>query len=175
MSKRNINDNKEESYKIELLVTMNNAHPDCNKELDDILFEALEDAPFRMESVTINEIYGFSTKSALQPILNKTVFGMHGVGKMSSLLIESDECIYCGAQLKGEGGCAEDYGLHTPYFEDFYNKRVCNACDITITQTNRLLKRVIDNRADHNSLLNLQAHMKKVYEFWNNRDNHINE
>ena len=47
---------KEECYKIELLVTVNNAHPDCNKALDDILFEALEDAPFQMDAVTINKI-----------------------------------------------------------------------------------------------------------------------
>lgn len=56
MSNRNMNE--EENYKIELLVTMNKAHPNYNKSLDDILFESLEDAPFRMEAVTINKIWG---------------------------------------------------------------------------------------------------------------------
>lgn len=37
------------------------------------------------------DLNGFSTKTAPQPILNKTVFGMCGSGKVSSILVENDE------------------------------------------------------------------------------------
>lgn len=46
----------ERCYKIELIVTMDNEHPEQDVNLDDILFNALEDAPFFMDSVTINKI-----------------------------------------------------------------------------------------------------------------------
>ena len=74
-------------------------------------------------------------------------------------------CIYCGVKLNGKGGCAEDYGLHTPYIEDFYNKQVCPKCDLIVTQTNRLLKRVIDSNEPDTVIPSLQAHMKIVYEY----------
>ena len=56
--------------------------------------------------------------------------------------------------------------MHTPYIGNFFDLKVCPRCDFTVTQTDRLLKRVIDSGGDDFSLLSLQEHMQYVYEHW---------
>lgn len=72
------------------------------------------------------------------------------------------KCMYCGVELKDGGACAEDYGLHTPYITDFYDKRVCPRCDMVVTRTNRILKGVIDSNFEPHTLVSLEEHVKMI-------------
>ena len=115
----------------------------------------------------INKYLEEELKSYLEESVNTMFLTIEKDGKEEK---SSKNCIYCGEELKEAGACAEDYGLHTPYIKDFYSKRVCAACDLTVTQTDRLLKWVIDSKGDDISIMCLQKHMKRVCKYWEDKN-----
>ena len=83
-------------------------------------------------------------------------------------------CMYCGKQLakRLDMNNPEDYGLHTPYL-DFSGKVACRECEFVVTQTNRILKAIIDGKERERYIKLLEEHISyfpEIYEKNNQTD-----
>ncbi len=93
------------------------------------------------------------------------------VGKLGPLALEFAQkdgihkCPYCGRYYTGYGGNPEDYGLHS--FVDWKTvPDVCGECDLVVVQTDRLLKRVVDERMSDDALKMLESHIKDIRRYY---------
>lgn len=78
------------------------------------------------------------------------------------------KCMYCGKYIKPiEAGNPEDYGLHTPYM-DFSDKVVCRECDFVVTQTDRLVKHIVDGYNREYNIERLKEHINAISGIYNN-------
>lgn len=86
-------------------------------------------------------------------------------------LHNSKNCMYCGKQLVNllDINNPEDYGLHTPYL-DFSDKVVCTKCDFVVTQTDRLLKAIIDGKDRERDIKLLEEHISYFPEFYDKKN-----
>lgn len=85
-------------------------------------------------------------------------------------------CIYCGKSLlPKEGNNPEDYGLHTPYI-NFAGKSTCDVCNIVVTQTNRLLKGIIDSNGGAKEIIQLKGHVNMLSQlYWTNTEKNLSD
>lgn len=91
----------------------------------------------------------------------------------SSKICTVKRCMYCGALLPEHGGgYPEDYGLHTPYI-NFADKEVCPTCDLVVTSTDRMIKKIIDTDGDDRAIKELQEHVEEIRRYY--KDKHIKE
>lgn len=74
-------------------------------------------------------------------------------------------CIYCGVYIENNGHNPEDYGLHKMNFSKLCT---CEKCDILVTHTNRILKRIIETNGRCGSIIELESKVNEIKELYSN-------